>query len=71
MKNETMQISISKACPACDPNCPELELEYTSCCGESLGGKIVIRNYYCTKRDICKNLWARLMKNKNSLEGHN
>lgn len=67
MKNETIQISISKACPACSTNCPELELELIPCYGD---GKVVIRNYYCTKRYICKNLWSYLMKYKNSLEGH-
>lgn len=71
MKNETIQISINKACPACNDNCPELELESTTCCGESWNGKVVIRNYYCAKRDVCKNLWSYLVKYKNSSEGHN
>lgn len=70
MKNETMQISINKACPACSTSCPELELESTACYGESRNDKVVIRDYYCTKRDICERLWSYLMKYKNRLEGH-
>lgn len=54
------RINVEKACPACSANCPELELESTVCCGESWNGKVVIRKYYCAKRDICKNLWLYL-----------
>ena len=65
------RINVDKACPACSTNCPELELESAACYGESWNGTVVIRNYYCTKRDICKNLWSHLVKYKNGLEGHN
>jgi len=64
------QIDVNKACPACSANCPELELNSTACYGESWNGKVVIRDYYCAKRDICKNLWSYLKNYKNDLESH-
>lgn len=69
MKDE-FRINVDKACPACGANCPELELESIACHGESWNGKVVIRNYYCAKRYICKKLWSHLVKYKNGLEEH-
>lgn len=70
--NEKFQIGIRKVCPACKPDCPNFQLDYTTCYAESFSdGRVASREYFCANAGLCEGLWSYLCDYKERLEEHN
>lgn len=69
--SNTFEISVNKACPACDISCPNFEFDSTTMYGESYcNGRIAVHEFFCKNGELCSKLWCYLKKHNSALEGH-
>lgn len=70
MKENTFQVSVDKACPACSQSCPGFETDFVDFYADFNSDKPVERSIFCKNQSLCMYLWNYLEKHNDSLESH-